>query len=170
MGPQITPLCPSLVVVVVRGLLVPGPKAAQDRGKSRFHPSFATEPDKMRKLGVKHTFRHFLGGLQPYVQDMTLIHMLMPTNHRRFFHAAPTLGYERPASCLGQTLRYAEPLCVEGHRPSADVGRCSYQSRDDCLWRDRDHRQDQAKAGNVRQSKQRHRCEALRAFMPECGA
>lgn len=87
-------------------------------GASIFH-------DSTQKNGVSQTFRHFLGGLQKYIGDMTLIFQPTVNSYRRFApgtFAPPglTWGYENRTTCFRLVGHDAGSLRVENRLPGAD--------------------------------------------------
>ncbi|GLS86791.1 glutamine synthetase [Cypionkella aquatica] len=87
-------------------------------GTSIFH-------DAREKNGVSKTFRHFLGGLQKYVGDLTLIFQPTVNSYRRFApgtFAPPglTWGYENRTTCFRLVGHDAASLRVENRLPGAD--------------------------------------------------
>jgi glutamine synthetase len=87
-------------------------------GSSIFH-------DPAQKNGVSQTFRHFLGGLQKYIGDMTLIFQPTVNSYRRFApgtFAPPglTWGYENRTTCFRLVGHDAGSLRVENRLPGAD--------------------------------------------------
>lgn len=88
-------------------------------GKAVFH-------DPSQKNAVSQTFRHFIGGLQKYVGDMTLIFQPTVNSYRRFApgtFAPPglTWGYENRTSCFRIVGHDAGSLRVENRLPGADT-------------------------------------------------
>lgn len=88
-------------------------------GKPVFH-------DPAQKNGVSQTFRHFLGGLQTYIGDMTLIFQPTVNSYRRFApgtFAPPglTWGYENRTTCFRLVGHDAGSLRVENRLPGADT-------------------------------------------------
>lgn len=78
-----------------------------------------------QKNGVSQTFRHFLGGLQKYIGDMTLIFQPTVNSYRRFApgtFAPPglTWGYENRTTCFRLVGHDAGSLRVENRLPGAD--------------------------------------------------
>lgn len=87
-------------------------------GMSIFH-------DPGQRNGVSETFRHFLGGLQKYIGDMTLIFQPTVNSYRRFApgtFAPPglTWGYENRTTCFRLVGHDAGSLRVENRLPGAD--------------------------------------------------
>jgi glutamine synthetase len=87
-------------------------------GTSIFH-------DPSQKNGVSQTFRHFLGGLQKYIGDLTLIFQPTVNSYRRFApgtFAPPglTWGYENRTTCFRLVGHDAGSLRVENRLPGAD--------------------------------------------------
>jgi len=81
--------------------------------------------DDKEKNGVSRTFRHFLGGLQAYVGDMTLIFQPTVNSYRRFApgtFAPPglTWGFENRTTCFRLVGHDAGSLRVENRLPGAD--------------------------------------------------
>ena len=88
-------------------------------GKPLFH-------DPSQKNGVSQTFRHFLGGLQKYLAEMTLIFLPTVNSYRRFApgtFAPPglTWGYENRTTALRLVGHDAGSLRVENRLPGADT-------------------------------------------------
>ena len=88
-------------------------------GKSVFH-------DPSQKNGVSQTFRHFIGGMQAYVGDMTLIFQPTVNSYRRFApgtFAPPglTWGFENRTTCFRIVGHDAGSLRVENRLPGADT-------------------------------------------------
>ncbi|GAB1478704.1 glutamine synthetase [Paracoccaceae bacterium] len=88
-------------------------------GKPLFH-------DPSQKNGVSQTFRWFLGGLQAYIGDMTLIFQPTVNSYRRFApgtFAPPglTWGYENRTTCFRLVGHDAGSLRVENRLPGADT-------------------------------------------------
>ena len=82
--------------------------------------------DPSQKNAVSQTFRHFLGGLQKYIGDMTLIFQPTVNSYRRFApgtFAPPglTWGYENRTTCFRLVGHDAGSLRVENRLPGADV-------------------------------------------------
>jgi glutamine synthetase len=82
--------------------------------------------DGSQKNGVSRTFRHFLGGLQSYIGDMTLIFQPTVNSYRRFApgtFAPPglTWGYENRTTCFRVVGHDAGSLRVENRLPGADA-------------------------------------------------
>ncbi len=80
---------------------------------------------KGQKNGVSQTFRHFLGGLQAYIGDMTLVFQPTVNSYRRFApgtFAPPglTWGYENRTTCFRLVGHDAGSLRVENRLPGAD--------------------------------------------------
>lgn len=78
-----------------------------------------------QKNGVSQIFRHFLGGLQKYIGDMTLIFQPTVNSYRRFApgtFAPPglTWGYENRTTCFRLVGHDAGSLRVENRLPGAD--------------------------------------------------
>jgi len=88
-------------------------------GKPVFH-------DPAGKNGVSRTFLHFLGGLQKYIGDMTLVFQPTVNSYRRFApgtFAPPglTWGYENRTTCFRIVGHDAGSLRVENRLPGADT-------------------------------------------------
>lgn len=82
--------------------------------------------DPERKNGVSQTFRWFLGGLQAFVGEMTLIFQPTVNSYRRFApgtFAPPGLswGYENRTTCFRLVGHDAASLRVENRLPGADT-------------------------------------------------
>jgi glutamine synthetase len=82
--------------------------------------------DAGQKNGVSQTFRWFLGGLQAYIGDMTLVFQPTVNSYRRFApgtFAPPglTWGYENRTTCFRLVGHDAGSLRVENRLPGADV-------------------------------------------------
>lgn len=82
--------------------------------------------DASQKHGVSQTFRHFLGGLQKYIGDLTLVFQPTVNSYRRFApgtFAPPglTWGYENRTTCFRLVGHDAGSLRVENRLPGADV-------------------------------------------------
>ncbi|OYU38810.1 MAG: glutamine synthetase [Pseudorhodobacter sp. PARRP1] len=78
------------------------------------------------KNGISQTFRHFIGGLQRYIGDMTLICQPTVNSYRRFApgtFAPPglTWGYENRTTCFRVVGHDAGSLRVENRLPGADT-------------------------------------------------
>ena len=78
-----------------------------------------------QKNGVSQTFRWFLGGLQKYIVDMTLVFQPTVNSYRRFApgtFAPPglTWGYENRTTCFRLVGHDAGSLRVENRLPGAD--------------------------------------------------
>ncbi|MCU0902954.1 MAG: glutamine synthetase family protein [Tabrizicola sp.] len=78
------------------------------------------------KNGMSQTFRHFLGGLQAYIGEMTLIFQPTVNSYRRFApgtFAPPglTWGYENRTTCFRVVGHDAGSLRVENRLPGADT-------------------------------------------------
>jgi glutamine synthetase len=76
--------------------------------------------------GISRTFRYFLGGLQTYLGDLTLIFQPTVNSYRRFApgtFAPPglTWGYENRTTCLRVVGHDAGSLRVENRLPGADT-------------------------------------------------
>lgn len=81
--------------------------------------------DPEGKNGVSRTFRHFLGGLQAYIGDMTLLFQPTVNSYRRFApgtFAPPglTWGFENRTTCFRLVGHDAGSLRVENRLPGAD--------------------------------------------------
>ena len=81
--------------------------------------------DKDGKNGVSQIFRWFLGGLQAYIGDMTLVFQPTVNSYRRFApgtFAPPglTWGYENRTTCFRLVGHDAGSLRVENRLPGAD--------------------------------------------------
>ncbi|PSJ55556.1 glutamine synthetase family protein [Kumtagia ephedrae] len=81
--------------------------------------------DEKEKNGVSRTFRHFLGGLQAYVGDLTLVFQPTVNSFRRFApgtFAPPglTWGFENRTTCFRLVGHDAGSLRVENRLPGAD--------------------------------------------------
>lgn len=81
--------------------------------------------DASEKNGVSRTFRHFLGGLQAYIGDMTLVFQPTVNSYRRFApgtFAPPglTWGFENRTTCFRLVGHDAGSLRVENRLPGAD--------------------------------------------------
>ena len=79
-----------------------------------------------QKNGVSQTFKYFLGGLQKYIGDMTLIFQPTVNSYRRFApgtFAPPglTWGYENRTTCFRLVGHDAGSLRVENRLPGADT-------------------------------------------------
>jgi glutamine synthetase len=82
--------------------------------------------DAGQKNGVSQTFRWFLGGLQAFIGDMTLVFQPTVNSYRRFApgtFAPPglTWGYENRTTCFRLVGHDAGSLRVENRLPGADV-------------------------------------------------
>ncbi len=82
--------------------------------------------DPGAKNGISRTFLHFLGGLQKYIGDMTLIFQPTVNSYRRFApgtFAPPglTWGYENRTTCFRVVGHDAGSLRVENRLPGADT-------------------------------------------------
>jgi glutamine synthetase len=87
-------------------------------GKSAFH-------DPAAKHGMSKTFLHFIGGLQKYLADMTLLFLPTVNAYRRFApgtFAPPALswGFENRTTCFRVVGHDAGSLRVENRLPGAD--------------------------------------------------
>jgi len=81
--------------------------------------------DPKEKNGVSRTFRHFLGGLQAFIGDMTLVFQPTVNSYRRFApgtFAPPglTWGFENRTTCFRLVGHDAGSLRVENRLPGAD--------------------------------------------------
>ncbi len=81
--------------------------------------------DRSQKNGVSQTFRWFLGGLQHFIGDMTLVFQPTVNSYRRFApgtFAPPglTWGYENRTTCFRLVGHDAGSLRVENRLPGAD--------------------------------------------------
>ena len=88
-------------------------------GKSLFY-------EAGQKNGISQTFRHFLGGLQRYIGEMTLICQPTVNSYRRFApgtFAPPglTWGYENRTTCFRLVGHDPGSLRVENRLPGADT-------------------------------------------------
>lgn len=88
-------------------------------GRPLFH-------DPAQRNGISRTFLHFLGGLQKYIGDMTLIFQPTVNSYRRFApgtFAPPglTWGYENRTTCFRVVGHDAGSLRVENRLPGADT-------------------------------------------------
>lgn len=88
-------------------------------GKPIFH-------DPAGRNGVSRTFHHFLGGLQKYIGEMTLVFQPTVNSYRRFApgtFAPPglTWGYENRTTCFRIVGHDAGSLRVENRLPGADT-------------------------------------------------
>lgn len=88
------------------------------KGNSVFHDAAALK-------GISQQFRHFLGGLQRYLGDMSLLCLPTVNSYRRFApgtFAPPglTWGYENRTTCLRVVGHDAGSLRVENRLPGAD--------------------------------------------------
>lgn len=82
--------------------------------------------DASQKNGVSQTFRWFLGGLQAFIGDMTLIFQPTVNSYRRFApgtFAPPglTWGYENRTTCFRLVGHDPGSLRVENRLPGADT-------------------------------------------------
>jgi glutamine synthetase len=82
--------------------------------------------DAKKNNNVSNTFRHFLGGLQKYIGDMTLIFQPTVNSYRRFApgtFAPPglTWGYENRTTCFRIVGHDAGSLRVENRLGGADT-------------------------------------------------
>lgn len=81
--------------------------------------------DANEKNGVSRKFRHFLGGLQTYIGDLTLVFQPTVNSYRRFApgtFAPPglTWGFENRTTCFRLVGHDAGTLRVENRLPGAD--------------------------------------------------
>jgi glutamine synthetase len=88
-------------------------------GKTLFH-------DPKAEQGMSQTFRHFLGGLQKYIGDLSLVFLPTVNSYRRFApgtFAPPglTWGYENRTTCFRVVGHDAGSLRVENRLPGADT-------------------------------------------------
>lgn len=88
-------------------------------GKPLFH-------DPAGRNGMSQTFRHFIGGLQRYIGEMTLIFQPTVNSYRRFApgtFAPPglTWGFENRTTCFRVVGHDAGSLRVENRLPGADT-------------------------------------------------
>jgi glutamine synthetase len=82
--------------------------------------------DAGKKNGVSQTFRWFIGGLQAFIGDMTLIFQPTVNSYRRFApgtFAPPglTWGYENRTTCFRLVGHDSGSLRVENRLPGADT-------------------------------------------------
>jgi glutamine synthetase len=82
--------------------------------------------DPNAKHHMTQTFRHFIGGLQKYLADMTLLFLPSVNAYRRFApgtFAPPELswGYENRTTCFRVVGHDAGSLRVENRLPGADT-------------------------------------------------
>jgi len=82
--------------------------------------------DPAQRNNVSQTFRHFLGGLQHYMGDLTLLCQPTVNSYRRFApgtFAPPglTWGYENRTTCFRLVGHDAGSLRVENRLPGADT-------------------------------------------------
>jgi glutamine synthetase len=82
--------------------------------------------DPSQKNNVSQTFRYFLGGLQRYIGDLTLLCQPTVNSYRRFApgtFAPPglTWGYENRTTCFRLVGHDAGSLRVENRLPGADT-------------------------------------------------
>lgn len=82
--------------------------------------------DASQKNGVSQTFRHFLGGLQAYIGELTLLFQPTVNSYRRFApgtFAPPglTWGFENRTTCFRIVGHDAGSLRVENRLPGADT-------------------------------------------------
>lgn len=78
------------------------------------------------KNGIGDTFRHFLGGLQAYIGDLSLVFLPTVNSYRRFApgtFAPPglTWGYENRTTCFRVVGHDPRTLRVENRLPGADT-------------------------------------------------
>jgi len=76
--------------------------------------------------GISRTFRHFIGGLQTHLGDLTLVFLPTVNSYRRFApgtFAPPglTWGYENRTTCFRVVGHDAGSLRVENRLPGADT-------------------------------------------------
>ena len=88
-------------------------------GRSVFH-------DASQPHGMSQSFRHFLGGLQKYMGDLSLLCLPTVNSYRRFApgtFAPPglTWGYENRTTCFRVVGHDAGSLRVENRLPGADT-------------------------------------------------
>ena len=88
-------------------------------GKTLFHEDGA-------RNGISQTFRYFLGGLQKYIGDMSLVFLPTVNSYRRFApgtFAPPglTWGYENRTTCFRVVGHDEGSLRVENRLPGADT-------------------------------------------------
>jgi glutamine synthetase len=82
--------------------------------------------DSTQSKAVSQTFRHFLGGLQKYIGDLTLLFQPTVNSYRRFApgtFAPPglTWGYENRTTCFRIVGHDAGSFRVENRLPGADT-------------------------------------------------
>ena len=82
--------------------------------------------DPAERNAMSQTFRHFIGGLQKYIGDLSLIFLPTVNSYRRFApgtFAPPglTWGYENRTTCFRVVGHDAGSLRVENRLPGADV-------------------------------------------------
>ena len=82
--------------------------------------------DAAQKHGMSETFRHFIGGMQKYLGDVTLLFLPTVNSYRRFApgtFAPPALGwgYENRTTCFRVVGHDAGSLRVENRLPGADT-------------------------------------------------
>ena len=82
--------------------------------------------DDAQKNGMSQTFKYFLGGLQKYIGDMSLVFLPTVNSYRRFApgtFAPPglTWGYENRTTCFRVVGHDAGSLRVENRLPGADT-------------------------------------------------
>lgn len=82
--------------------------------------------DPVAEHGMSQTFRHFIGGLQRYLGDLSLLCLPTVNSYRRFApgtFAPPSLswGYENRTTCLRVVGHDAGSLRVENRLPGADT-------------------------------------------------
>jgi glutamine synthetase len=90
-----------------------------DAGKPLFH-------DPSKPHNMSDTFRHFIGGMQSHIGDMTLIFLPTVNSFRRFApgtFAPPALswGYENRTTCFRVVGENSSSLRVENRLAGADV-------------------------------------------------
>lgn len=88
-------------------------------GKSVFHDSTKTN-------NVSDTFRHFIGGMQKYMGDLTLLCLPTVNSYRRFAEGtfAPpglTWGYENRTTCFRVVGHDEDSIRVENRLPGSDT-------------------------------------------------
>ncbi|MHA6641203.1 glutamine synthetase family protein [Mesorhizobium sp. A623] len=82
--------------------------------------------DPSQRNGVSETFRHYIGGLQRYIGDLTLLFQPTVNSYRRFApgtFAPPglTWGFENRTTCFRVVGHDAGSLRVENRLPGADT-------------------------------------------------
>lgn len=88
-------------------------------GKTLFH-------EEGQRNGMSQTFKYFLGGLQKYIGDMSLVFLPTVNSYRRFApgtFAPPglTWGYENRTTCFRVVGHDSGSLRVENRLPGADT-------------------------------------------------